>query len=101
MKGVCHLNKKLSKEAYGGVAGKDYVPYITDKSKLGGNIAVLIIGIIFAAVFAASTAYSGMKAGLTVAAGIPGAILGSAFVAMFAKHKGILGRNLVQGMARE
>ena len=93
------MNKKLSKEAYGGVAGKDYVPYITDKSKLGGNIAVLIIGIIFAAVFAASTAYSGMKAGLTVAAGIPGAILGSAFVAMFAKHKGILGRNLVQGMA--
>ena len=52
------MNKKLSKEAYGGVAGKDYVPYITDKSKLGGNIAVLIIGIIFAAVFAASTAYS-------------------------------------------
>lgn len=93
------MNKKLSKEAYGGVAGKDYVPYITDKSKLGGNIAVLIIGIIFAAVFAASTAYSGMKAGLTVAAGIPGAILGSAFVVMFAKHKGILGRNLVQGMA--
>jgi len=45
MKGVCHLNKKLSKEAYGGVAGKDYVPYITDKSKLGGNIAVLIIGL--------------------------------------------------------
>ena len=80
------MNKKLSKEAYGGVAGKDYVPYITDKSKLGGNIAVLIIGIIFAAVFAASTAYSGMKAGLTVAAGIPGAILGSAFVAMFAEH---------------
>lgn len=93
------MNKKLSKEAYGGVAGKDYVPYITDKSKLGGNIAVLIIGIIFSAIFAASTAYSGMKAGLTVAAGIPGAILGSAFIAIFAKHKGILGRNLVQGMA--
>jgi len=93
------LDKKLPKEAYGGVAGKDYIPYVTDNSKLGGNIAVLIIGIIFAAIFAASTAYSGMKAGLTVAAGIPGAILGSALVAVFAKQKGILGRNLVQGMA--
>lgn len=93
------MDKKLPKEAYGGVAGKDYIPYVTDNSKLGGNIAVLIIGIIFAAIFAASTAYSGMKAGLTVAAGIPGAILGSALVAVFAKQKGILGRNLVQGMA--
>lgn len=93
------MNKKLPKEAYGGVAGKDYVPYITDKSRTGGNVAVLIIGLIFAVIFAASTAYSGMKAGLTVAAGIPGAILGSAFVAIFAKEKGILGKNLIQGMA--
>ena len=93
------MNKKLPKGAYGGVSGKDYVPYITDKSKTGGNIAVLIIGLILASVFAASTAYSGMKAGLTVAAGIPGAIIGSAFVSMFAKHKGILGKNLIQGMS--
>ncbi|WP_018589386.1 OPT family oligopeptide transporter [Terrisporobacter glycolicus] len=93
------MNKKLPKEAYGGVAGKDYVPYITDKSRTGGNAAVLIIGIVFAAIFSASTAYSGMKAGLTVAAGIPGAIIGSAFVAIFAKQKGILGKNLIQGMS--
>lgn len=91
--------KKLPKEAYGGVAGKDYVPYITDKTKTGANPAVIIIGIILAVVFAASTAYSGMKAGLTVAAGIPGSIIGSALVAAFANKKGILGKNLVQGMA--
>jgi len=96
---VCNLNKKLPKEAYGGVDGKNYIPYITDKSRTGGNVAVLIIGIIFSAIFAASTAYSGMKAGLTVAAGIPGAIIGSAFVAIFAKQKGILGKNLIQGMS--
>ena len=48
------MNKKLPKGAYGGVSGKDYVPYITDKSKTGGNIAVLIIGLILASVFAAS-----------------------------------------------
>ncbi|HFQ7766022.1 TPA: OPT family oligopeptide transporter [Clostridioides difficile] len=93
------MNKKLPKGAYGEVSGKDYIPYITDKSRTGGNVAVLIIGIILAAIFAASTTYSGMKAGLTVAAGIPGAIIGSAFVGAFARSKGILGKNLIQGMS--
>jgi putative OPT family oligopeptide transporter len=93
------MDKKLSKEAYGGVSGKDYVPYISSGSRLGGNIAVLIIGILLAALFAASTAYSGMKAGLTVAAGIPGSILGSVFITIFAKEKGILGKLLMQGMS--
>lgn len=93
------MDKKLSKDAYGGVAGKNYVPYISTGSKSGGNTVVLIIGIILAALFAASTAYSGMKSGLTVAAGIPGSIIGSAFIAALAKQKGILGKNLVQGMA--
>lgn len=93
------MNRKLSKEAYGGVAGKDYVPFISDGSHRGGNIAVLIIGICLAALFAASTAYSGMKAGLTVAAGIPGSILGSIFIMIFAKSKGILGKTILQGMS--
>lgn len=93
------MEKKLSKDAYGGVAGKDYVPYISSGSKSGGNLAVMIIGVVLAALFAASTAYSGMKSGLTVAAGIPGSIIGSAFIAAFAKQKGILGKNLIQGMS--
>lgn len=93
------MNQKLSKGAYGGIAGKDYVPYVSKNSGSGGNIAVLIIGIALSALFAASTAYSGMKAGLTVAAGIPGSILGSVFIAMFAREKGILGKTLLQGMA--
>lgn len=93
------MHKKLSKEAYGGVHGKNYVPYVSNGSKSGGNVAILIIGIILAALFAASTAYSGMKSGLTVAAGIPGSIIGSGFIAIFAKQKGILGKNLVQGMS--
>ncbi len=93
------MNKKLSKDAYGGVAGKDYIPYISSGSKSGGNASVLIIGVILAALFAASTAYSGMKSGLTVAAGIPGSIIGSALIAAFAKQKGILGKNLLQGMS--
>lgn len=67
-------------------------------SKLG-NAIVLSVGIILAVLFAASTAYSGMKAGLTVAAGIPGAIVGSAVVRAFAKRQGFAGTNEMQGMA--
>ncbi|AKN29852.1 peptide transporter [Clostridium carboxidivorans P7] len=93
------MDNKLSKNAYGGIAGKEYVPYISKGSRSGGNGVVLIIGIILAALFAASTAYSGMKSGLTVAAGIPGSIIGSAFIAVLAKQKGILGKNLLQGMS--
>ena len=93
------MKNKLSKEAYGGVNGKDYVPYITDKSKKGANASVLIIGIILSVIFAASTAYSGMKSGLTVAAGIPGAIIGSMLIGVFAKGRGILGKNITQGMS--
>lgn len=91
--------KKLSKDAFGGVAGKDYVPYVEDKPKKSGSGIILVLGIILAAVFAASTAYSGMKAGLTVAAGIPGAIIGSGLVALFVKPKTILGKNLLQLMS--
>ena len=93
------MQKKLSKDAYGGVHGKDYVPYVSSGSKTGGSLAIMVIGLLLAALFAASTAYSGMKSGLTVAAGIPGSIIGSALIAAFAKQKSILGKNLVQGMA--
>lgn len=93
------MDKKLSKEAYGGVSGKDYIPYLTDTSKTGGSIPVLIIGLVLAVLFSASTAYSGMKAGLTVAAGIPGSILGSVLLVIFAKQKGLLGKTLLQGMS--
>lgn len=93
------MDKKLSKDAYGGVHGKNYVPYVSEGSKKGGSVGILIIGVVLAALFSASTAYSGMKSGLTVAAGIPGSIIGSGLIAIFAKQKGILGKNLVQGMS--
>ncbi|SET30147.1 OPT family oligopeptide transporter [[Clostridium] polysaccharolyticum] len=93
------MEKKLPKGAYGDVDGKEYIPYVTQKDRTGGNGAVFIIGAVLAILFAASTAYSGMKSGLTVAAGIPGSIIGSGLVAVFAKRRGILGKNIVQGMA--
>ena len=93
------MKKKLPREAYGGVHGKDYIPYISGKSNKGANLPVILIGIILSAIFAASTAYSGMKSGLTVAAGIPGAIIGSMLIGIFARNKGILGKNITQGMS--
>lgn len=93
------MNKKLPKEAYGGIHGKKYVPYISNNSNKGANLSVIIIGIVLSAIFAASTAYSGMKSGLTVAAGIPGAIIGSMLIGIFAQEKGILGKNITQGMS--
>ncbi|WP_367342776.1 OPT/YSL family transporter [Limosilactobacillus sp.] len=77
----------------------NYKPYVTDSTKKGGGGVILVMGAILATIFAASTAYSGMKAGLTVAAGIPGSIIGAGLVAAFAKSKGILGKNILQGMS--
>ena len=59
----------------------------------------MIMGAILATIFAASTAYSGMKASLTVAAGIPGSIIGSGMVGVFAKKKGIFGKIFCKGMS--
>ena len=58
----------------------------------------MMIGIILAAVFAASTAYSGMKSGLTVAAGIPVAIIGSMFIGNLPAVRVFL-KNIIQGMS--
>lgn len=71
----------------------------TTTARTAGSTVVMVVGILLAILFAASTAYSGMKAGLTVAAGIPGAIIGSAAVRAFAKRQGFAGTNTIQGMA--
>ncbi|GBG97484.1 OPT family oligopeptide transporter [Lactococcus termiticola] len=91
--------KKLSKTAYGGIPGKDYVPYEDGRNKTAANPIVLTIGIILTILFAASTAYSGMKSGLTVAAGIPGAILGSGILSIFIRKNNFLMKNVLQSMA--
>lgn len=94
------MSKKLDSTAYGGVKGSDYVPYETDpKLKQNENsMLIIIIGVILATIFAASTAYSGMKAGLTVAAGIPGVIVGSAILKL-ARKNSIFGPTFLQGMS--
>ena len=92
------MEKTISKRT---AAKTKYVPYATERTQenSGGSTAIFIIGAVLATIFAASTAYSGMKAGLTVAAGIPGSIIGSGLVGVFAKKKGLFGKNLLQGMS--
>ena len=85
------MKKKETKSTYEENKGQ--------KQNSGSNLAVMVIGVILSAVFAASTAYSGMKSGLTVAAGIPGAIIGSMLVGIFARRKNIFGKNIIQGMS--
>ena len=85
------MKKKMTNSSCGDGHGQ--------KQNKGANLGVIIIGILLSVVFAASTAYSGMKSGLTVAAGIPGAIIGSMLIGMFSRKKNIFGKNIIQGMA--
>ena len=85
------MKKKTKEQTFGKSHGK--------KQNNGSTLAVMIIGILLAVVFSASTAYSGMKSGLTVAAGIPGAIIGSMLIGIFARRKNVFGKNIIQGMA--
>lgn len=94
------MEKKLSKDAYGGVEGSKYKPYISRDAKIQEiTPTVIVIGIILAVLFAASNAYTALTAGMTVAAGIPGAILGGGILAVISKKSNALNTNIMQGMA--
>ena len=80
--------KGLSQDAYGGIHGKDYVPYISaDEAMPEITIASIVIGCLFAIIFGAANTYLGLKVGLTISASIPGAILATGIL------RGVLGRN--------
>lgn len=94
------MKKKLSKDAYGGINGRDYTPYITDKANLKeSSLSTLLIGVLIAVIFAASNTYGGMVSGITVAAGIPGAIIGATVLRAISRNSSILNTNITAGMA--
>lgn len=94
------MEKKLSKDAYGGVEGSKYTPYISSQAKVQEiTPLVVVIGIVLAMLFAASNAYAAMTAGMTVAAGIPGAILGGGILTLITRKSSALSTNIVQGMS--
>lgn len=93
-------NKGLSHSAYGGVDGKDYVPYIPANQVLPElTFLSVFIGVILAAVFASANTYLALNVGMTIAAGIPAAILGTGILRMFIKRSVILEANMISGIA--
>jgi putative OPT family oligopeptide transporter len=92
--------KGLSHNAYGGVRGDDYVPYVSVSEAMPEMTFVsLFIGTIFAIIFAAANTYLGLKVGLTISAGIPAAILATGLLKGLFGRNNILEANLIQGIA--
>ncbi len=90
----------LSSEAYGGVDGSKYKPFVNPLNNLSqGSIKAILIGILLAILFAASNTYLGLTAGMTVAGGIPGAILGTGMLYALFRKKSILEGNVIQSMS--
>lgn len=90
----------LSHNAYGGVHGDDYVPYVPASQALPEiTVVSVVIGALFAIIFAAANTYLGLKVGLTISAGIPAAILATGLLKGLFKRNNILEANLIQGIA--
>lgn len=93
-------HKGLSHTAYGGIDGKDYVPYVPVNVAMPELTAVsILMGILFAIIFGAANTYLGLKVGMTIAAGIPAAILSTGILKGIFKRNNILESNMIQAMA--
>lgn len=91
--------KGLHFTAYGGCKGDEYIPYIpVDKALPELTWLSVIAGIIFAVIFGAANTYLGLKVGMTIAAGLPTAILASGILKGLFKHNNILEVNVIQAM---
>jgi len=92
--------KKLSHNAYGGVHGDDYVPFVPTTVAMPESSGYsIVLGILFAIIFAAANTYLGLKVGLTISAGIPGAILATGILKGLFRRNNILEANLVASVA--
>lgn len=97
---MSEANKKLSSNAYGGIKGEDYIPFVPTSEVMPETTGyAIIIGIIFACVFAAANTYLGLKVGMTISAGIPGAILATGLLKGAFKRNSILEANMVASLA--
>ncbi len=92
--------KGLSSTAYGGIKGEEYIPYVpVNKAMPEVTVMSIVWGCIFAVVFGAANTYLGLKVGMTIAAGIPTAILGTGILKGIFKRNNILEVNVIQIMA--
>lgn len=92
--------RKLSQNAYGGCKGEDYIPFIPTSLAMPETTGYsIILGIILACVFAAANTYLGLKVGMTISAGIPGAIIATGVLKGLFKRNNILEANMVASLA--
>ena len=91
---------ELSRDAYGGKPGNEYVPYIPTTEAMPELTGYsIIIGLLFALIFAAANTYLGLKVGLTISAGIPGAILATGLLKGLFRRNNILEANMVASLS--
>jgi putative OPT family oligopeptide transporter len=86
---------------------KKYVPFVSSETNMKEfTIRALIIGLFFAVILGAANAYLGLKAGMTIAATYPAAVLGMAILKLvrgsileenFARTVGSIGESVAAG----
>ena len=86
---------------------KKYVPFVSAETNMREfTIRALIIGLFFAVILGAANAYLGLKAGMTIAATYPAAVLGMAILKLvkgsileenFARTVGSIGESVAAG----
>ena len=94
-----HTEKDISKDAYEGIKGVDYEPYVPTSEVMPEITGYsIILGIILACFFTAANVYLGLKVGLTITAGIPSAILGVGIFKALFKRNNLLEANITASM---
>jgi len=87
----------LGSDAYGGVEGSDYKPYVDHgRSAPEFTTRAVVAGVLVGIVFGAANAYLGLKVGLTVSASIPAAVIAMALGHSIFRRLNILEGNMIQ-----
>jgi putative OPT family oligopeptide transporter len=89
------------------VASKEYKPFVPDETDLKEfTLRALLIGLVMAVVLGAANAYLGLKAGMTIAATYPAAVIGMAVLRLmkgsvleenYARTVGSIGESVAAG----
>lgn len=75
---------------------KPFVPFVPAEMTMSEfTLRALVLGLIMAVVLGAANAYLGLKAGMTIAATYPAAVIGMAFLRLF-KNGTILEENFAR-----
>lgn len=94
------MSSEERKLDYLNVSGRDYIPYVpADKVIPEFTATAIIMGFILAIVFGMANAYLGLKAGMTVSATIPAAVISMGILKGILKRGTILENTVAQSIA--